>query len=139
MWASGTRVSGDVPAAAERIAVMPFHATGSADVRELGVGMVDLLTAALSDVGPIRTVASRAVLARVGSDAGALSLDALRDAARDVGAASLLTGSITAFESRVQLSAELRDVASGEVIAAAEIRGGQGDMLALTDRLAIAL
>jgi TolB-like protein/tetratricopeptide (TPR) repeat protein len=139
MWAFGTRVSGDVPAAAERIAVMPFHATGSADVRELGVGMVDLLTAALSDVGPIRTVSSRAVLARVGSDAGALSLDALRAAARDVGAASILTGSITAFENRVQLAAELRDVTSGDVIAATEIRGEQGDMMELTDRLAVAL
>jgi tetratricopeptide (TPR) repeat protein/TolB-like protein len=139
LWAFGTRAAGDVPVAAERIAVLPFHATGSAEVRELGIGMVDLLSAALSDVGPIRTVASRTILARVGEHGTTLSLEAARAAARDVGAGSMLTGSITSFAGQAQLRAELRAVATGEVMASAEVRGPESDVMALTDRLAVSL
>jgi hypothetical protein len=65
LWSFRSRLSaGDVPEAATRLAVLPFHATGSDDVREFGIGMVDLLTTALSDVGGIRTVSSRTVLQR---------------------------------------------------------------------------
>jgi TolB-like protein/tetratricopeptide (TPR) repeat protein len=140
LWAFGARpAGGEVPAAAERIAVLPFYATGSDEVREFGRGMVDLLTAALSDVGPIRTVASRSVLARVGADGSALSPDEAMGAARALGAGSVLTGSITAFGDDVRILAELRDVVSGEVMASADVRGARNNIMTLTDRVAAAL
>jgi TolB-like protein/tetratricopeptide (TPR) repeat protein len=140
LWAFGARVTGGtVPAAAERIAVLPFHATGSDEVREFGVGMVDLLSAALSDVGPIRTVASRSVLARVGGGPAPLSVEAALVVGRELGAGSVLTGSITAFGGDARLIGELRDVRSGAVMATADVRGSLSGIMALTDQLAVAL
>jgi TolB-like protein len=106
--------AGDVPEAATRLAVLPFHATGSDDVREFGIGMVDLLTTALSDVGGIRTVSSRTVLARTGAKGGAgPTLDESLDIGRSLGAGSVLTGSITAFGEAVRLTAEIHAVDGG--------------------------
>lgn len=140
LWAFGARAAGSaVPPAAERIAVLPFHATGTDEVREFGVGMVDLLSAALSEVGPIRTVASRSVLARVGAGTGPLSMEAALGIGRDLGAGSVLTGSITVFGGDARLIAELREVRSGAVMGSADVRGPVGDIMALTDRLAVAL
>ncbi|HSJ30497.1 MAG TPA: hypothetical protein VK933_03625 [Longimicrobiales bacterium] len=140
LWAFGARwPAGDVPPAAERIAVLPFHATGAPDVQEFAVGMVDLLSAALGDVGPIRTVASRTVLARVRDSEGEWSLDDALTTGRDLGAGAVLTGSITAFGRDVRVIAEIHEVVSGEVIARAEVQGAQQDMLPLTDRLAVSL
>src|SRR5690606_27349962 len=105
-----------VPAAAARLAGLPFHATGSAEGPGLGVGMVDLLTAALSDVGGISTVPSRTVLAGVrdmGDDPDILSLENGLRVGRSVGAGSVLTGAVTAFGTGVRLTAEIRDVTDG--------------------------
>ena len=140
MWAFGARwPAGDVPPAAERIAVLPFHATGATEVQDFGAGMVDLLSAALGDVGPIRTVPSRTVLARVRDSDGEWSLEDALLTGRDLGAGAVLTGSITAFERDVRVIAEIHEVASGAVIARAEVQGAQQDMLPLTDRLAVSL
>jgi hypothetical protein len=71
LWFGGTRVyGGAVPEAATRIAVVPFHATGSEAAREFGVGIVDLISASLDHVGDIRTVSARTVLARSGTEPG---------------------------------------------------------------------
>lgn len=132
--------AGDVPEAATRLAVLPFHATGSDGVREFGIGMVDLLTTALSDVGGIRTVSSRTVLARTGGKGGTgLTLEESLDVGRSLGAGSILTGSITTFGSAVRLTAEIREVAGSGVLARAEVDGSQDSMLTLTDRLAVSL
>lgn len=131
-----------VPAAAARLAVLPFHATGSSEVRELGVGMVDLLTAALSDVGGISTVPSRTVLAGVrdvGDDPDVLSLENELRIGRNVGAGSVLTGAVIAFGTGVRLTAEIRDVADGVILASARQEGAQDSVLTLADRLAVDL
>lgn len=103
--------------------------------------MVDLLTAALSDVGGIRTVPARTVLARVreqGEDA-VIPLDVSLAIGRDVGAASVLFGSITAFGQNARLTAEIRSINGGAVLATAELTGLQDSILDLTDRLALQL
>jgi TolB-like protein len=143
LWAvrSGT-VRASVPVAAERIAVFPFNATGSAEVREFGVGMVDLLSTALNDVGGIRTVASRSVFARLDGEqrtGGDVPLETAYAIGRELGAGSVLTGSVTPFGTDVRMAAELRDALSGSVLASAEVQGVQDDMLDLTDRLAVGL
>jgi tetratricopeptide (TPR) repeat protein len=141
LWGLGARsMRSSVPAAAERLAVLPFHASGSSEVRELGIGMVDLLTTALSDVGGISTVSSRTVLARVRRDAAdALSLEHSIDVGRQVGAGAVLVGGVTGFGSSIRLSAEIHAVDSGTRLARAEVDGPQDSILALTDRLAVAL
>lgn len=142
LWAFRSRLEArPVPAAAERVAVLPFHATGSPEVRELSVGMVDLLTPALSDVGGIRTVASRTVLARLHSTSGhdELPLSKALEVGRSLGAGSVLIGSVTGFGSNVRLAAELRGVDGGHVLAAAEVQGSQSAMMGLTDQLAVGL
>jgi TolB-like protein len=138
LWAYRAK-AGALPPAAERLAVLPFHATGSAEVREFGVGMVDLLTAALSDVGGIRTVASRSVLARVRAADTDLTEETALAIGRDLGAGSVLTGSVTSFGANVRLTAELREVTKGGLLAAAEVQGPQDAILDLTDQLAVGL
>lgn len=141
LWGFGSRVAGgSIPVAAERLAVLPFHATGSAEVRELGVGMVDLLTTALSDVGGIRTVASRSVLARAGrGDAAELDLATSLDIGRQLGAGSVLIGGVVAFGANIRLTAEIHDIIAGRVLATAQVDGPQDSVLALTDQLAVGL
>ena len=144
LWGMRMRVAarGPVPEAAERLAVLPFHATGSAEIREFGTGMVDLLTAALSDVGGISTVPSRTVLAAVresGGDDGMLALDGALEVGRSLGAGSVLTGTATAFGETVRLTGEIRAVTGGVVLASAEEQGARDSVMTLTDRLAIGL
>jgi TolB-like protein len=141
LWGFGSRVAGgSVPVAAERLAVLPFHATGPAEVRELGVGMVDLLTTALSDVGGIRTVASRSILARAGrGDAAELDLVTSLDIGRQLGAGSVLIGGVVAFGANLRLTAEIYDVADQRVLASAQVDGPQDSVVALTDQLAVGL
>lgn len=128
-----------VPEAAQQLAILPFHGTGSDEVRELAVGMVDLLSASLNDVAGIRTVATRTVLAQVGNDADAMTGEVALETARRVEAASVLTGSITAIGERVRLLAEIRDVTDGAVLATAQVEGALVNALSLTDELAVAL
>jgi len=130
-----------VPEAASHLAVLPFRASGSGEVREFGVGVVDLLSTALSDVGGIRTVPSRTVFATLGrsGEPGTLTLEEELALGRALGAGSILTGGVTAFGANVRLAAEIREVERGEVLARAELDGSPGEILTLTDRLAMAL
>ena len=142
LWGFGVRLSGSpVPEAAAHLAVLPFRASGSGEVREFGVGVVDLLSTALSDVGGIRTVPSRTVFATLGrsGEPGTLTLEEELALGRALGAGSVLTGGVTAFGANVRLTAEIREVVRGEVLARAELDGSPGEILTLTDRLAMAL
>lgn len=139
LWAFRSRLSGGpVPEAATRLAVLPFQATGSEEVREYGVGMVNLLSAALSDVGGIRTVPSQTVLARVdGGSVPTLEDQLALGAALD--AASVLTGTITTFGGNVRINGAIRVVPTGEELATAEVQGPLTEILSLTDRLGVEL
>jgi TolB-like protein len=139
-WWAGGRFGAPVPAAATHIAVLPFHATGSDAARELGTGLVDLLSAAMDDVAGIRTVNSRSVLARAPSaGAGPLALDDALDLGRRLGAGSILTGSITAVAGRVRLIAEIRSARDATIMATAEAEGAEADVLSVADQLAVRL
>ncbi|HSH44281.1 MAG TPA: hypothetical protein VK966_00360, partial [Longimicrobiales bacterium] len=143
-WWLGTRPGRAVPAAATHIAVLPFHATGSDAARELGTGLVDLLSAAMDDVAGIRTVSSRSVLARTASARAStpgvpMTLEAALELGSDLGAGSVLMGSVTAANGRVRLNGEVRAVADGAVLAAAEAEGQEAEVLAVADALAVDL
>jgi serine/threonine-protein kinase len=79
---------------AEVIAVLPFRASGNG-VGVIGEGMVDLLSRDLDAVGGVRTVDPRAVLSRWRGAGGATAdLSAILNVGREVGAGSVLTGSV---------------------------------------------
>ena len=125
---------------AERIAVLPFNASGPG-VEVLGEGMVDLLTTNLQGVGGIQAVDPRQVLKRWGrerrDEAGGVQ-EAL-DLGRDLDAGSVVTGSAVSAGGRVRLAADLYAVASGERLGRAQVDGPADSILPLVDRLSVAL
>jgi eukaryotic-like serine/threonine-protein kinase len=132
------RHAGPVAPEAEVIAVLPFRASG-AGLEVMSEGMVDLLARDLDAVGGVRTVDPRTVLRRWRRirGGGADLSDALK-VGREVGAGSVLTGSVVEAGSQVRLDAELRSVA-GQPLARARIDGPADSLLDLVDRLGLAL
>jgi tetratricopeptide (TPR) repeat protein len=100
---------------------------------------VDLLARNLDAVGGVRTVDPRTVLSRWRRAGGAgADLSAALNVGREVGAGSILTGSVVEVGGRVRLDAELRSVA-GQALAHARVDGPADSLLALVDGLALAL
>ncbi|MBA3497566.1 MAG: protein kinase, partial [Gemmatimonadales bacterium] len=137
-WLS-TRARGHAVApAAELIAILPFSASGPG-VEVLGEGMVDLLATNLRGVGGIRTVDPRAVLRNwTGKDRKSAGLDQALAVGRELEAGSVVTGSAVAAGGRVRLAADLTSVA-GERLGRAQVDGPADSVLALVDRLSVAL
>jgi eukaryotic-like serine/threonine-protein kinase len=125
---------------AERIAVLPFNASGPG-VEVLGEGMVDLLTTNLQGVGGIEAVDPRQVLKRWGrerrDEAG--GIQETLDLGRDLDAGSVVTGSAVSAGGHVRLAADLYAVASGERLGRAQVDGPADSILPLVDRLSVAL
>ena len=125
---------------AERIAVLPFTASG-AGVEVLGEGMVDLLTTNLQGVGGIQVVDPRLVLKRWGrkdpdEESG---VEEALDLGRELDAGSVVTGSAVSAGGRVRLAADLYAVAGGERLGRAQVDGPADSILPLVDRLSVAL
>ncbi len=129
----------DVVSGAETIAVVPFSASG-AGVENLGEGMVDLIGGNLDGVGGIRTIESRQVLRAWQRQVkgGTGSLDDAIAVARNVKAASVLTGSLLATGQRTRLTAALYDL-SGKQLAREFVEGPTDSVLTLADGLALKL
>jgi serine/threonine-protein kinase len=125
---------------AERIAVLPFTASGPG-VEVLGEGMVDLLTTNLQGVGGIQVVDPRLVLKRWGrkdpdEESG---VEEALDLGRKLDAGSVVTGSAVSAGGRVRLAADLYAVAGGERLGRAQVDGPADSILPLVDRLSVAL
>src|SRR5690606_34576872 len=103
---------------ADVIAVLPFSASGSG-VDVLGEGLVDLLSANLNEVSLIRTINPRTTLHEFNANArdGSLDLEGQLRVGRNVGAGSVLVGSLVSTGSEVRINAELYSVETGTVIA----------------------
>lgn len=131
-------VEGEVAVGADVIAILPFTVSGDAPLT--GDGMVDLLSASLDQVGPIRTVPPQTVLARWERAAGAGRTDhaAGLEIGRQVRAGSILSGSIVSAGPELRVDATLYTV-SGDQLARARVSGSAGAPLALVDSLTIAL
>lgn len=139
-WFLSNRLyAGSVAPEAGTIAVLPFTASG-ATVADYGVGMVDLLSPALDEIGGIRTVSARTVLNRWNerSAGGVLDLPRSLELGRELGAGSVLLGSVASLGPSVRLQAELVSV-EGETLARARADGDPDSVLALVDRLAVDL
>lgn len=139
-WFLSNRLyAGSVTPEAGTIAVLPFTTSG-ATVADYGVGMVDLLSPALDEIGGIRTVSARTVLNRWNerSAGGVLDLPRSLDLGRELGAGSVLLGSVASLGPSVRLQAELVTV-EGETLARAQADGDPDSLLTLVDRLAVEL
>jgi serine/threonine-protein kinase len=135
----GPQRRGPVVAGAESIAVLPFSTSGGS-VALMGEGMVDLLSTNLNAVGGLRAVDPRLVLARwkKAGHSGGADLETALAVARSVKAQSALIGSIVATGPTVRLSADLYGQ-DGKSLSHAQVDGPQDSVLALVDRLSLAL
>ena len=138
-WWARPRILGAVSPAAEVIAVMPFHTSGS-EVELLGEGMVDLLSPNLDAVGEIRSVDARTVLHRWRQRAidGSLDLESALQVGRDVEAGSILWGTVASTGPEVRLTADLYTV-KGVKLASAQADGPADSVMALVDSLTVSL
>jgi tetratricopeptide (TPR) repeat protein/TolB-like protein len=139
LWLRPGEAEGTVRAGADVIAVLPFRTTGP-DVGSLSEGMVDLLSTNLDQVGAIRTISPRRVLRAWEARADQAEIDATEGQVigREVGAGSVLHGSVTQAGREARLAAELHSI-DGSRLARATVRGPVDDVLSLVDSLSLTL
>jgi tetratricopeptide (TPR) repeat protein len=126
----------DAPAAA--VAVLPFRVAGATgDLGYMREGMVDLLTAMLSERAGMATVSPRQLLRELRDG------DGLADAPdagtlRRLGAARYVTGEVVGRADRLTITAALHEVKGGPAIRAS-VSGSEQELDRLVDRLAAQL
>ena len=121
------------------VAIVPFRFSGPEDLDYLGDGVVDLLAARLTgDVGP-RAVDPRITSAVWQELSAADPAGAGEAVARRFGAGLVLTGSVVADPSGLNLNASLQDVVDSNQLASASARGPADSLTAVVDRLAAGL
>lgn len=138
-WARPAPLGIAVVEDARVIAVVPFRTAGEGTTY-LAEGMVDLLSANLSEIRDIRTIDARAVLGawRDMRGRGETDLESLLGLGRASGAGSVLTGSVASTGTELRINAELIAV-SGAPIWSTSVAGPASDPLTLVDGLSLAL
>jgi serine/threonine-protein kinase len=126
-----------VEPAAENLAVLPFSTSGKG-MEYLREGMVDLLSTNLTGVGGIRAVDPRTVLRDAPKRDQDGGLDQALTLGRRLGAGSVVLGSAVGTGDRVRLAADFYSIA-GERLGRAQVDGPVDSVLALVDRLSLAL
>ena len=129
---------------ADLVAVVPFQAPASAELRYLREGMMDLFAARLTgDAGSARAADPRAVLQALRrdglADTGQVPRERALALAEQVGAGQLLLGEITGTSSKLTMRATLLDVRDGRARAQAAASGPADSVAQLVDRLAVQL
>jgi eukaryotic-like serine/threonine-protein kinase len=137
-WFTTRPPNRSVAPAAQTLAVLPFHTSGPG-VEFLREGMVDLLATNLRGVADINTVDPRNVLRTWGNGSRAAD-DLMRalDVGRDLGAGSVVLGSVVSTGGRVRLAADIYSV-GGDRLARAQVDGAADSVLGAVDRLSLAL
>ena len=124
-----------VASGADVIAVMPLSAVSDTSLARLGQDLVVTLSTNLDGVGSLHTVDAATLLMRARKLPSPLPLAEARTAARDLGARSVLTGTLINEGDRVRASVTLHQVGSDSAIARASALAGPHDIAALTDSL----
>jgi TolB-like protein len=122
-------------AGADLIAVMPLGAVSDSSLVRLGQDLVVTLSANLDGVGSLHTVDAATLLMRARKLPSPLPLASARTAARNLGASSVLTGTLLRQGDRVRASVTLHRVGSDSVIASASAVAAPGDIATITDSL----
>ena len=123
------------PARAERsIAVLPLEdLSHDPDQEYFAAGLHEALITDLARIGVGK------VIAKPSADTFKGSKKPLSEIGRDLGVDTLVTGSVRRASNRVQLSVQLVDAASGEVLWANRYERGAGDVLTLQNELVSAI
>jgi TolB-like protein len=124
-----------VAAGADLIAVMPLSAVSDTSLARLGQDLVVTLSTNLDGVGSLHTVDAATLLMRARKLPSPLPLGEARAAARDLGARSVLTGTLIHEGDRVRASVTLHPVGSDSAIARATALAAPHVIAALTDSL----
>ena len=126
---------GAVAAGADVIAVMPLGAVSDSSLARLGQDLVVTLSANLDGVGSLHTVDAATLLMRARKLPSPLPIADARTAARELGASSVLTGTLLRQGDRVRASVTLHPVGSDSAIASASAVAAAGDIATITDSL----
>ena len=132
---TSTATAAPVTEGADLIAVMPLSAVSDTSLVRLGQDIVVTLSANLDGVGSLRTVDAATLLMRARRLPSPLPLADARAAARDLGARSVITGTLINQGDRVLASVALHRVGSDSAIAKATALAAPHDIAALTDSL----
>ena len=138
-WFASRPPGRSVAPAVEMLAVLPFHTSGPG-MEFLSEGMMDLLATNLKGVGGINTVDPRTVLKEWGNERGQGSNDLARALAvgRDLDAGSVVLGSAVSTGGKVRVVADLYGI-DGQRLGRAQVDGAADSVLAVVDRLSLAL
>jgi TolB-like protein len=117
---------------ADVVAVMPLATTGDSALARLGRDLVVTLSANLDGVGALRAVDATTVIMRVPQ---ALPLDQARALARELGARSVLHGSLVHDGPLVRAEVVLAPVDGGDPLVRLSARAAADSVRALTDSL----
>ena len=117
---------------ADIVAVMPLSTTGDSALARLGRDLVVTLSANLDGVGALRAVDATTVIMRVPQ---ALPLDQARALARELGARSVLHGSLVHDGPLVRADVVLAPVNGGDPLGRISARAAPDSVRALTDSL----
>jgi TolB-like protein len=120
---------------ADLIAVMPLSAVSDSSLARLGQDLVITLSTNLDGVGSLHTVDAVTLLMKARKSQLPFALAEARDFARQLGARSVLTGTLINEGDRVRASVTLHRVGSDSVIAKATALASSGDIAAITDSL----
>lgn len=130
-----TAAAAPVTEGADLIAVMPLSAVSDTSLTRLGQDVVVTLSANLDGVGSLHTVDAATLLQRARRLSSPLPLADARAAARELGARSVLTGTLINQGGRVLASVALHRVGSDSAIATASALAAPNEIAALTDSL----
>ena len=124
-----------VAAGADVIAVMPLSAVSDSSLARLGQDLVVTLSTNLDGVGSLHTVDAATLLMRARKLPSPLPIADARRAAGELGARSVLTGTLLRQGDRVRAAVTLHRVGSDSAIASASALAAPGDIAAITDSL----
>ena len=125
-----------VAAGADLIAVMPLGAVSDTSLARLGQDLVVTLSTSLDGVGSLRTVDAATLLMRTRKLAQPIQLADAQRLARELGARSVLTGTIIHEGSNARASVALFQVGSDSALARVTAVAPVGQIAALNDSIA---
>lgn len=138
-WWRSSASAAPMIAGADVIAVMPLVGMGDTATGRLGRDLVVTLSANLDGVGTLRAVDAMSVLQRAQQLEQPVPLDEARALGADLGARSVLHGSLVREGPMVRAEAGLYPVAGGDALARLSVLGSPDSLRALTDALSAAL
>ena len=130
-----TRSAPPVTAGADSIAVMPLVAVSDSSLARLGQDLVVTLSTNLDGVGSLHTVDAITLLMRARTAPSPMPIAEARKLARELGARSVLTGTLIHDNDRVRATVALHRVDGDSAIARATAVAAPRDVAALTDSL----